>query len=257
MIKTKLFSRLVGVLTLCLITSISFAQLGFRMNYQQFRPVGMSEAASNSSGVNLGFHYRFQDTPFSIGIEGGLGIHSLTQQEVTLPRTDQIAPGTYDLNTYGLTSYYFLVPRIYLNNKGALKAYLNGRIGRLHNNTSFTLNDQNITMDPSHAEECPEESSALAEGKLLRNALWVVGGGIGVRLDLVKDLFGFNLEVNYLRGGMMRHLGPVEQTIQRGTDPQVNNQQAPLLNHPYVNGRVYHSAANMLDIRFGIFFSMP
>jgi len=255
MIKTKLFPKLVGAFTLCFVTSISFAQLGFRMNYQQFRPIGMSKAASHSSGVNLGFHYRFQDTPFSIGIEGGLGINSPTTQEVTLSQTDQVPQGTYDLNTYGLTSYYFLVPRIYLNNKGALKAYINGRIGRLHNNTSFALNDQN--MDPSHTEECPEESSAIAEGKLLRNALWVVGGGIGIRLDLVPDLFGFNLEVNYLRGGMMRHLGPAEQTIQRGTDPQLNNQQAPLLNHPYVNGRVYHSAANMLDIRFGIFFSMP
>ncbi|OJJ18177.1 hypothetical protein BKI52_25455 [marine bacterium AO1-C] len=257
MIKTKLFSKTVGVLVLCFVTSISFAQFGFRMNHSQLRPIGMSKAASNAYGISLGVHYRFQDTPFSIGIEGGLSMYSPTNQEVTLPQTAQVPQGTYDLNTHNLTGYYFLVPRIYLNNKGILKTYINGRIGRLYHTTSFTLHDQDPPMDPSHTEECPTEPSAVAEGSLLRNALWVVGGGIGARLDLVRDIVSINLEVNYLRGGIMRHLGPVEQVTTQSTDPQGITPQAPLLNHPYVNGQVYYSAASMLDIRFGIFFSMP
>ena len=261
MIKTKLISTFAGTLILCLLTSVSFAQFGLRMNYSQQRPINMSSVAPNAYGVTLGFHYRFEDTPFSIGIEGGLGFHNPNVQEVTLSQTPEIAQGTYYLSTLSMTSHYAVVPRIYLTNKGTFKPYISGRIGRMHHNTSFELNAPGMSTpdasSTSHDEECPEGTPAIAEGSVLRNAVWVVGGGIGARIDLVHDLIALNLEVNYIRGGVMRHLGPPEATVTPGTDLQVMGPQAPLLNHPYVNGRVHHSMTNMLDIRFGIFFSMP
>ena len=222
-----------GLLMLCSFHSISFAQFSIQKNYSLSRPMGhMGKVASNMFGVNLGLHYQFRNTPLSIGLEGGFGFYNFHRMEgLTLQYMNRLPlQGTYDLSMHSTSSYYFLVPRVYLNNKGMVKTYLNARIGRMRYATHFILQDSEAAMDETH-DECP--ATPIDDGTVLKGGTWVAGIGLGTRLDIVEGFFSISLEVNYLRGGITPQLSlggqPSAQTPQNDGIPGFASGITPLI----------------------------
>lgn len=86
----------------------------------------------------------------------------------------------------------------------------------------------------------------------MKDAPFAAGLGAGLELAMVKDVLSLVIEVNYLRGGYVRHLSvlpPVNTTLQnfRTSDGGIS----PVREH--FTATIARSRLQVVDMRLGLF----
>ena len=222
-------------LLICITVQKSFAQLGFRVNYNYTNPTGeMGNTIREAHGVNLEGTYHIKRTPITLGLDFGFGRYG-RHRDFGSPIVfnnrvidHQVLEVKSDVLSGFFTAKFDLYPQ------GIIQPYLNAKIGgqvffsRFFSGI-FNRNERDIMHD-----------DALVGG---------LGGGMKVslskifdwRLDAFKNVF-LNLEANYLLGSQISYLS---------VNPP-NDQVQPVRNNGF--GNVYQTRSQLVEFRVGMGF---
>lgn len=225
---------IVGLL-ICLVTQHSFAQLGFRVNYDYVKPTGqMGNAIQEIHGFNFEGLYHIKKTPFTLGVDlgyGRYGAHQDFNQPIVF-NNRTIVP--QDLYVRSERLSFMLTGKIDLYPQAVIQPYLNTKVGWQLFYSYFLV-----------------DGLSRSNREIIRDYSFTGGVGAGAkislsrifdwRLDAFKNVF-INLEANYLLGSEVSFMS---------VNPPNDATQA-VSNNGF--GNIYSTLNQATEIKVGIGF---
>ncbi|OJJ22161.1 hypothetical protein BKI52_08980 [marine bacterium AO1-C] len=225
---------IVGLL-ICVAVQKSFAQVGFRVNYNYMNPTGeMGNTIQEAHGVNLEGTYHLKQTPITLGVDFGFGRYGAHRDFSTPIVFNNRTINNQNLEVRSELLSGFFTAKIDLYPQGIIQPYLNAKIG-------WQLLYSRFFFDGLNRSEREIMSDHALTGGL--------GGGIkislskifGLQLDAFNNVF-LNLEANYLLGSQVNYLS---------VNPP-NDQVQPTHNNGF--GNVYKTRNQLTEIKIGFGF---
>jgi hypothetical protein len=228
----------------------AFSQANMQYNFT--RPLGeQGKHINQMHGVVLSYDFKLKHSPFYIAPEISFNIYGLKTLEQELPFDNGYVTRT-DVNYTTSVNTYAVALRFQPPTGKNFQPFLAFRTGALHYHSNMTIEDP----------EDPMGCEALEKKVLVKDFTWMASAGAGFRLD-GKAFSGKESRVSldfgafYTRGGEAEYL-KMSNDHEHSTNPKdeyyyVKFQHIPSGTvHEHAIGKLYKTAAQMLEFRLGV-----